>query len=163
MLCKKVPLGASLLIVLNEIGQILAFKVVPSDTRSFLQEMLKEIWTTPDLSVKCDAIYTDNPKVDKNAILTTYHSTFPDQIDTLDVCLDIFHAKNRVVKELQRSHPDYRAAVSELGKIFGKVINRGFDFKEDLAKAFQDFADTFSKPTTKLSKNKKLVYMGITF
>jgi hypothetical protein len=153
-------LSASLLIILNEHGQVLSFEVVPSDSRSYLGELLKEIWTTPGLSVNCEAVYTDNPKIDKGGILNIFGSIFPDDQDCMDVCLDVFHAKNRVVRELQRNHADYKAAVSDLSKIFGQIINRSFEFKEDLAKAFQQFGESYSNPTTKLSKNEKLLLAG---
>ena len=119
------------------------------------------IWTTPSLTICCEAVYTDNPKVDKNAILEVHDKLFPDAKNTLDVCLDIFHAKNRVVRELQHNHPDYKAAVSDLGKIFGLIISRGYDFKENLACALLNFGESFSVPTTRFSKNDKILYIGM--
>ena len=89
-----------------------------------------------------------------------FDKQFPDLQDCLDVCLDIFHAKNRVAKELQRNHPDYKAAMSDLSMIFGKILNRSYEFKEDLALAFQDFGESYSEPTTKLSKNERLMFAG---
>ena len=53
----------------------------------------------------------DNPKVDTSNIMKAYHDSHNEENQlSLRVLLDVFHAKSRVVKELNFHHPDYKAA-----------------------------------------------------
>ena len=52
----------------------------------------------------------DNPKVDEKAIMKAYYKTHSTKQVALKVLQDVFHAKARIVKELNRYHPDYKAA-----------------------------------------------------
>ena len=62
--------------------------------------------------------------------------------------VDIYHAKNRVSKLLQKSHPDYTSALKSLTQIFGhlKIPQPDCEFKSqaDFKTALVDWKNKFS-------------------
>jgi hypothetical protein len=110
----------------DEDGFVLGHKIVPNDSREFVTEILLEIWKTEGRTVSTQAIYTDNPIVDSKSIQNAYKECFPEDLTELAVLLDIFHAKARVLKSMQKTHPDYRAAKADLNTIFGIIFDIEF-------------------------------------
>ncbi len=55
---KKIPLSSSLLLVLNEDGQVLNYKIVPNDRREHVETCLNEIWTEPDAQKIYEVVYS---------------------------------------------------------------------------------------------------------
>jgi hypothetical protein len=145
---------------------VLNYKIVPNDTRIYVAKLLEEIWTIPNLEKKCEVVYTDNPKVDRGSIQQIYTSCFPKDIQ-IAVLLDVFHARARVLKEMSKSHPDYRVAKSDLTSIFSKLQVYGSyssakylsqDFDNWLLKysiIYPSSALTFSEQIKFISKNQK--------
>jgi hypothetical protein len=111
------------LIILNEDGAVVGFKIVSNDRREELYMLLLEVWAPPDRQHITTCIYSDNPKVDEASIQRAFTETLPEDehIHILKVLLDIFHAKSRVVKELPRSHPDRKSSIADLTTIFAKL------------------------------------------
>ena len=117
---------------------ILNYRVVLNDKWTFIQECLKEVWSTPEAQKICKVIYTDNPKVDRNHIKQIYLQCFPSHTP-LAVLLDIYHAKARVTKEINKYHPDFRAAKQDLTTIFATIQQYGaYPTSDDLIKDFED-------------------------
>ena len=61
---------------MNENGQVLNFRIVPCDSREFMKPAFEQIWSTKNRNIKTLAVYTDNPKSDKAAILEVYPNSF---------------------------------------------------------------------------------------
>jgi hypothetical protein len=76
----QVQFHASLLCVLNEYGQVLAFQITPNDGRDYARSLLSLIWQSEGRTVKTQVVYTDNPTVDTTAVLQTFY-LFPQHID----------------------------------------------------------------------------------
>jgi hypothetical protein len=171
LLLLKTPIHASLLLILNEDGLVLSFKIVPNDQRSFVQELLEEIWSTPDMEQITSVVYTDNPKVDGNYVKSAFQKCHPDQPIGVEVLQDIYHAKMRVLKEMPKNHVDYRAAKSDLTTIFSNLQVKGHyyttdDFREALNEWVEKYSVVYSfadmTTTEKLkalgSKPQKYIY-----
>jgi hypothetical protein len=159
-------LSASLLVILEEHGYVIGYKIVPSDERIHVQQLLKDIWTTENREIITKVVYTDNPKVDKSAILTTFKDCHPQELVDVVVLLDIFHAQNRIVKELRYQHPDYKAAKQELSKIFAKIQQpNSYPQPEDLVNDFDAWITKFSIVDNALALeiNDKIKYLSIIF
>jgi hypothetical protein len=65
------------LLIQNECNAVLAMKIVPNDTRHFVQQLLHSIWTTEDRKVQTVCVYTDNARIDGNIIIELWKSLFP--------------------------------------------------------------------------------------
>lgn len=102
-------------------------QVVPDDTFEHVTQLLREIW----INGRCKhlpAFYsTDNVGKDRYTITDAlkdirsarallYLSTTPITV----VLQDLWHARERVSRELKRGHPDYYQAVAALNYIFGR-------------------------------------------
>jgi len=141
----QIPLSSSLLLVLNEDGMILNYRIVPNDRRDLVQDVIRQIQRTEGREKDCEAVYTDNPRADRNYIQETYKECFPDAPLQLPVLLDIYHGRVRILKEMNKQHPDYRAGKSDLSTIFAKLQTPGaFGTPNDLAKEFMKWAAKYS-------------------
>jgi len=150
---------------LNEIGAILAYKVVPNDKREELSLLLKQIWSTPNRFIETKCIYTDNVKVDQSTIKTTFKDCHRNYDELIKVLLDIFHAKERVNKELDKYHPDKKAATADLSAIFAKLHHLySYSSKLDLKNEFDKWLNTYSTVHSELNLSlaDKITYLGIT-
>jgi hypothetical protein len=137
-------LSSSLLLILNENGMILNYRIVPNDQCTFVQECLKEVWSTPGAQKICEVVYTDNPKVDKSFIEQTYLQCHPGHL-SVAVLLDIYHARARVIKEMSKYHPDFRAAKQDLASIFATIQQYGhFPTPDDLVDDFEEWCSKYS-------------------
>ena len=161
----QIQLSCSLLIILNEDGMVLAYDIVPNDKRELISKLFMDIWNTPNRQKVCLAVYSDNPKSDKNCILVSFAATHHSPaLNAPDVLLDVFHGKSRVVKEMAHNHPDFRGAQSELAGIFAALPDKNaYPLSDDLVSAFQDWLDKYSTVCTPLyyEENDKLFYLGI--
>jgi hypothetical protein len=81
----------------------------------------------------------------------------------LQVLLDIFHGKSRVVKEISRTHPDRKSCLADLTTIFAKLHHyNAYPQISDLEKAFLDWMEKYQKVHAELcyNFNQKLQLMG---
>jgi hypothetical protein len=69
----------------------------------------------------CEVIYTNNSKVNRNYIEQIYLQYFPSHL-FLAILLDIYYAKARIIKEINKFHPDFRVAKQNL-TIFLQLSN----------------------------------------
>ena len=160
----KIGAHASLLIILNENGSVLAYKIVSNDKRDEVYNLLLELWNTPERKHITLCVYTDNPKVDESFIQMAFEETKPEgSLDILYVLLDIFHAKTRVTKELPRSHPDRKGAMSDFSTIFAKLHHYSSSPTiGDLQQAFTDWKVKYSTVHAQLtySLEQKIELLG---
>ncbi len=49
---------------MNEVNQVLSYKIVPDDSRGYIEKMFDDIIHTPNRKVDTIAIFTDNAKAD---------------------------------------------------------------------------------------------------
>ena len=111
----------------------------------------------------CQAVYTDNPKVDESFIKEAFQTAYKDDIPLISVLLDIFHAQNRVIKELFITHPDLKFAKSSLKQIFSKIPKSdGFNSPQDLKEAFMEWEQQLKAVhgSVALENNDKIRYLG---
>lgn len=163
---------------MNEYGAVLKFKIVPNDTRQYIQTLLEDIWTTPSRTVTTKCVYTDNVRVDHQIILECFKRCHSDVVQLCDVLQvrksiirqiltnelqDIFHAENRVLVVLSKTHADYTEASKELKAIFGRILNGSWETIEDLQQAFEDWLLKWNEASTaeKLNDMQKVQYLGI--
>jgi hypothetical protein len=150
-------------LVLNENGMAVNYQIVPNDKRDFVKKLLEEIWRTEDSNVVPSVVYTDNPKVDSSIINETFSHCFPEDPTGVEVLLDIYHAKVRVLREMNKHHPDYAAAKSDLTSIFALIQVRGqYDTIGDLRNTFDDWTSKYSKvyASTMLTTAEKISYLA---
>ena len=155
-------LSSSLLLILNENGMILNYRIVSNDQRTFVQECLKEVWSTSGAQKICEVVYTDNPKVDKNFIEQIYLQCHPSHL-SVAVLLDIYHARARVIKEMSKYHPDFRAAKQDLSSIFATIQQYGhFPTPDDLVDDFEEWYSKYSVvyTTTILSFDEQVNFLA---
>ena len=74
---------ASLFIVLNEVNDVVAYKIVPNDKREHVGGVLETIFEESPIVTK--AIYTDNPRADKSIVEAAFGIYFNGKILTLQV------------------------------------------------------------------------------
>jgi len=149
---------------LNEDGFIVVFKLVSNDRREEIYNLLSELWKTPKREVLTECVYTDNPKVDSSFIQQAFDETKPkDSVEILTVLLDIFHAKSRITKELSRTHPDRKAAASDLSSIFAKLHHfNSYPTLPELKEAFENWCTKYSVVHAQLSysMDQKIALIG---
>ena len=109
-------------------------QVVPDDTHEGVDALLKEIW----IDKKCTdppAFYaTDNIAKDRYLVADTFAEIRQSRqalgLTTMplpEIHQDVFHARERVARTLNKGHPDYFGALAALKKIFGRsVISKFF-------------------------------------
>lgn len=155
--------------ILNENGEVLTYKIVSNDRREELYKLLLDIWKNSERKIITECVYTDNPKVDESFIQKAFEETAPkeeSEFHVLTVLLDIFHAKSRVVKEINRSHPDRKSAMADLSVIFGKLHHfNSYDTKTKLSTALTDWCKKYKKVHSQLSLSfeQKMALIGIQF
>ena len=71
---------------MNEVNQVLKYKIVPNDTRGHIEKMLISIISTSNRTVNTLALFTDNARADF-AIITRMFAKFNLNIDVLQVIL----------------------------------------------------------------------------
>ena len=64
----QISVSASLLLILNENGEVLTYKIVSNDRREELYKLLLDIWKNSERKIITECVYTDNPKVDESFI-----------------------------------------------------------------------------------------------
>lgn len=100
---------------------------MPDDTFERVDELLESIF----LHLKCKHLpkffSTDNVGKDQYTIADKFKAIRAARADVglssqpvTQVLQDIWHARERVSRELKRSHPDYFQAVAQLQQIFGR-------------------------------------------
>ena len=102
-------------------------QVVPDDTHEGVDGLLKDIW----IRQKCKAVpafyATDNVAKDRYLVADSFAAirqarqalgltTEP----VTEIHQDIFHARERVARTLNKGHPDYLTALNALKKVFGR-------------------------------------------
>ena len=150
------------MLILNEDGMIVHYKIVPNDKRDEVKKLLKDIWTTPNIQKTTSVVYTDNPKVDRRAIQEIFLDCFSEEVE-VSVLLDIFHAKMRIIKDIPRSHPDYRVAKQDIAAIFNNIQKYGYyPLPQDLVDDFDTWVDKYSVvySTSYLSFDDQINYLA---
>jgi hypothetical protein len=123
---------------------IVNHKIVPNNKRTFVQTCLKQIWTEPEAEQICEVVYTDNPKVDKSSIQKIFADCFPNHLPVA-VLLDIYHARSRIIKEMIKTHPDFRVAKQDLTTIFATLQIFGhFPSPSSLSKELENWCQKYS-------------------
>jgi hypothetical protein len=72
----------------------------------------------------------------------------------------------RIIKELDKKHPDFRSGRSDITTIFAKVkIQSAYPKADDLKQAFQDWAIKYSKPLKEvfLPADQQIKLLGMYF
>jgi hypothetical protein len=143
--------------------------------------MLKEIWSVNE-DQKCYACYTDNVSTDSSCVLEAHIESFPNNLLSPVILLDIYHAKQRyiinininiitnnyfrVVKELQYSHPDFKAATADLSTIFAKLKHlQSYPSMEDFVNALNKWMEDYSQVHASLALgiNERIQFFGNKF
>ena len=110
---------------MNEINCVVGYKVVGSDARLEVIDLFEEIWNCSGRQIVTKALYTDNLKTDRNTFTNVwkkYHSKAnPNDFYVLQ---DIFHAQNRVLKVMKKSHANFYNASKELKSILYQVTSQ---------------------------------------
>ena len=73
----QISVSASLLLILNENGEVLTYKIVSNDRREELYKLLLDIWKNSERKIITECVYTDNPKVDESFIQKAFEETPP--------------------------------------------------------------------------------------
>jgi len=157
-------LSASLLLILNEDSKVLSFKIVPNDKREYLVLLLKEIWSNHK-EQQCQACYTDNVKVDAAFVNQAHAECFPNDPVDPTMLLDVFHAKNRVVSEMLKTHPDFKAANSDLSSVLHELkFPRSYPDENDFVEALSNWIKEYSSvhASLALSINDRIRFFGKT-
>ena len=92
---------------------------------------MEEIWLKSECSNMPIVFSTDNAGKDRWNVADSFRaigrarglrglSCGPEGGRDVIVSQDIFHARERIVRELKRGHPDYFAAVAQIKKIFAR-------------------------------------------
>jgi hypothetical protein len=142
--------------ILNEAGDVLYSAIVPDTSHQYMQSALADIFQTPGRSVSTIVVYTDNQLADAHMVRDTHTQYHPNvaQLETTFryllkerqfpiVAQDHQHAVQRVVRELARSHQDYRAAVKDIKAIFR--TNQPIDYAA-YREALQGWLSLYHKP-----------------
>lgn len=107
---------------------------MPDDTFEHVTKLLEEIWVEKECHHLPAFYSTDNVGKDRYTVSDAFRdirsarealhhlSTTPITV----VLQDIWHARERVSRELKRSHPDYFQAVAALNHIFGRYSPKSF-------------------------------------
>jgi len=75
----------------------------------------------------------------------------------------LFHAKNRIIREMSPHHPDYKAAKSALGAIYSKIQTpEAYPKPEDLQNDFKQWLNEYSIVCAEISftANEKANLLG---
>ena len=134
------------------------FEIVPFDSRDYMRIAFETVWGTPDHCVTTTAVYTDNPKSDRNTLLDCFANFEHHQNCSLHVLQDIWHAQKRVLKTMTPTHADYKEAKANLKTIFAKLNKlAAYETPADLKNAFKSWAvqHTDASIAQKLPMNSK--------
>jgi hypothetical protein len=76
--------------------------------------------------------------MDRNHIEQIYFQCFPSHI-FLAILLDIYHAKAKIVKEMNKYYPDFRATEQNLTIIFATIQQYGsYPTPDNFTEEFED-------------------------
>ena len=76
---------ASVFLVLNEHNDVIAYQIVPNDKREHVGGVLETIFERQNSDIQTEAVYTDNPTVDKKVVEAAFSKHFNGHILTLQV------------------------------------------------------------------------------
>lgn len=112
---------ASLYIIANEIDAIIAWKIVPNDTRAHVSELISEYFHEGDpTSVVTQVFYTDNVVSDQNKLQEIFTKIQPKS--KVAVIQDLWHAQQRIIKLLAKVHPDFKESTKEIRAVFQRCL-----------------------------------------
>ena len=78
---------------MNETNQILSYKIIPFDVRSFVEKMFNDIIHTPNRKVETLAIFTNNALSD-HAIFKSMFAVNNKTVDVFQVSQYLLHNNN---------------------------------------------------------------------
>ena len=148
---------------MDERNTVQYFEIVPFDSRDYMRVAFETVWGTPDRLVTTAAVYTDNPKSDRNTLLDCFASFEQHQNCSLHVLQDIWHAQKRVLKTMTANHADYKEAKTNLKTIFAKLNKlAAYETPANLKTAFKEWVEQHSDASIaqKLSDEQRILYLG---
>lgn len=102
-------------------------QIVPDDTYERVDELLENIFLLQKCKHLPEFFSTDNVAKDQYTVADKFKAIRAARAElglssqpVTQVLQDIWHARERVSRELKRSHPDYFQAVAQLNQIFGR-------------------------------------------
>lgn len=105
----------------------LCLQVVPDDTFERVDELLYQIWVEQACKHLPEFFSTDNVSKDQYTVADKFKEIREQraalgltQDPVTKVLQDIWHARERISRELKRAHPDYFQAVAQLNQIFAR-------------------------------------------
>ena len=104
---------------------------MPDDSHSHVHKLLEEIWLRAMCGNMPVVFSTDNAGKERLNVANSFRaigrarrllglSCEPEGGSDVVVSQDIFHARERIARELKRGHPDYYPAVAHIKKIFAR-------------------------------------------
>ncbi len=78
-------MNSSLLICMNEVNQVLKYKIVPNDGRSFIESMIKSIVHDESRAVETKVIFTNNARADSAILKGMFIELELPEVDVLQV------------------------------------------------------------------------------
>ena len=138
--------NASVLSILNEDGDVLYTRIVPSTKHEHVKEAFDEIYSTPGRTVVTAHIFTDNFHADNGELRSTWRRHHPNQPPSLlRVGQDHLHAKQRLLRPLDAKHPDFRSASHDLSAVFKSIRLGDITTVQEAKQAFIDWRDKYLK------------------
>lgn len=106
---------------------------MPDDTYERVDELLENIFVLQKCKHLPEFFSTDNVAKDQYTVADKFKAIRAARAElglsshpVTQVLQDIWHARERVSRELKRSHPDYFQAVAQLNQIFGRYCTMSF-------------------------------------
>ena len=152
---------------MNENNSVIGYKVVGSDARAEVIDLFEEIWSYPGRKIVTKALYTDNPEADRNTFTKIWEKHHVNQnVNDFYVLQDIFHAQNRVLKVMKKSHANYYDASKELKAILYQVTsddkNKIYNNEKELELKLKNWCNKWKQDylNTKLTDKESMAILG---
>lgn len=149
------------MVIMNESGEVLFAELVPCDERALVIKALEDIIQTQDKDPASlpTCITTDNIANDGNKLEVMCNNLLPNkkvhltQAGVHDISMssdiwkqDVFHVLQRIIREMQRSHPDFVNAKKHLSGIFQKIIKGEYGSDTEYVEDMELWISRWSDP-----------------
>ena len=156
----QIQFDASLYLVTNELGLVIAWKIVPNDTREHVTQLIRDYYGSSPIKIPPRVFYTDDVAADKNSLKELMDDLIPE--DDFDVIQDIWHAQQRIIRLLARQHPDHYSAVTTFKNIFSRILSGQYETVEDIHQAFEDWETKYQTVQKCYPQTEDaMIYLGI--
>ena len=138
---------AQILTCTDSAGLVLAALFVPNGRSDFPHLLLQDIIARQRVSGKSEpvsVVSTDNAVRDAPGLMRAFEAATGKR---LLCCQDIWHAVQRVKKEIRKGHPDAVAAAAEISAIFKKLTDCKYESKEKFVDALEGYIKTYTVDT----------------